>query len=277
LCLQHHKEADSGAFTDDRLRALKQDPFLRRIGANVAGRFNWKREQLILKAGGGFFVRCPVFLEVAGRPIVWLTGDTDGNQLLNLDLWDADGQHVFAMRDNDWVVRADIDDLDAPPSARSLIIRAPSRDIRLSVEFTTSAIHDVRAQLHRREEEMSSQLVASYERELSRLVEQGAPAELLEGYRDQIRSTHDQVASRVDEVMKGIERGWPAPDLVTCTLEAQLPFPDPVHITASKITLPGNNTITGGVVVDCGTAIMRWPGSAHSTQRAALPTEPTPT
>src|ERR1700740_933715 len=54
MCLQHHKEADSGAFSDDHLRALKRDPFLRRIGAEPAGRFNWKREPLIPKEGGAF-------------------------------------------------------------------------------------------------------------------------------------------------------------------------------------------------------------------------------
>jgi hypothetical protein len=30
LCLQHHKEADSGAFSDSQLRSFKAEPFLKK-------------------------------------------------------------------------------------------------------------------------------------------------------------------------------------------------------------------------------------------------------
>ncbi len=106
LCLQCHKEADGGAFTDNQLRKLKANPFLRRIGTGPGGRFHWRREQLILAAGNSLFVRCPVFLEIGGRPIVWLSSDDDGNQLLNLDIWDERGQLAMSMRDNDWLLGA---------------------------------------------------------------------------------------------------------------------------------------------------------------------------
>ena len=79
LCLQHHKEADAGAFTPEQLRTLKEDPFLRRVDVALIGGFIWKREQLILRAGGGFYVRCSVLLEMASRPIIWLSTDADGN------------------------------------------------------------------------------------------------------------------------------------------------------------------------------------------------------
>lgn len=41
-----------------------------------------------------------MFLEMAGRQMIWLTTDDDGNQMLNMDVWGADGTVAFAMRDN---------------------------------------------------------------------------------------------------------------------------------------------------------------------------------
>jgi hypothetical protein len=150
LCLQHHKEADGGALTHQQLRDLKTQGFMLRVGGAPGGRFNWRREQLILDAGGGLFVRCPEFLRMAGRPMIWLTTDAQGNQLLNLDIWDRTGALVFAMRDNDWVV-FDADDVEAPPSARSLIVRDSSKGIRLSVAFKTASASAIKGRLVERE------------------------------------------------------------------------------------------------------------------------------
>ena len=187
--------------------------------------------------------------------MVWLSSDAAGDQLLNLDTWDAEGRLTFAMRDNDWTVVGDIDDLEAPPSARSLIVRAPSKDIRISIEFNITSMERLRDQLRAREEEAGSHLVGRYEQELARLTEEGAPETLLETYRgmvDQARSASD---SRTDEVIQSIENGWSSGDLVRCDFTAKIPFPYPIEITASKITLPQNNVISGAVAVDCGTAI----------------------
>jgi hypothetical protein len=255
LCLQHHKEADSGAFTHDQLRDLKIDPFLKRAGAGPAGRFNWRREQFVLAAGGGLFIRCPVFLEMAGRPIVWLSADDAGNQLLNLDVWDADGVLAFAMRDNDWVVLSEPDDLEAPPAAGSLIVRAPSKDLRVSVAFAASTAAQVEARLRRREEDSVRHLSERYEQELTRLVAERAPDSYVATYREMLERTRAEPDDRSHEVMDWIRRGWSGDDFVICEFEAQIPFPFPVHVTASRIVLPRNNVISGAVAVDCGTAI----------------------
>ncbi len=253
LCLQHHKEADAGAFATDQLRSMKAEPFLMRADADVAGRFNWKREQLILSAAGGFYVRCPVLIEISGRPIIWLTADEDGNQLLNLDVWHADGSLAFSMRDNDWIVLGDLEDVEAPPSARSLIVR--SRDIRLSVEFAPTTLERIRAELLRREEEANQGLADRYEAERQALKQQGASEMMLSTYEQMIEAMRDAPGQRSDEVVDWIRRAWDRDEFALCTLEAQLPFPYPIHITSTRIVLPGNNVISGGVVVDCGVAI----------------------
>jgi hypothetical protein len=229
LCLQHHKESDSGAFSDSQLRVLKGDPFLRRADAQPMGHFNWRREQLILEAGGGFFVRCPVFLEMAGRPMVWLSSDPAGNQLLNLDVWDRDGRLTFAMRDNDWTVIGALDDLEAPPSARSLIVRAPSKEIRISIEFAAMTMEQLHDQLRAREEETSRRLVERYEQELARLIEGGAPEMLLQTYRDMIDRAESGGDGRAKQVLHWIEQGWSGNDLVRCDFRAKIPFPYPLR------------------------------------------------
>lgn len=154
LCLQHHKEADVGAFTVEQLREFKAYPFLRRSGSFPGGRFNWKREQQMLQAGGGLYFRCPTFLESARRPVVWISEDAAGFEVLNLDLWDERGQLAFSMRENDWLVLDEIDDLECPPSGRSLILRAPNRGIRLSVGFDSVSRASVRELLLRREKQV---------------------------------------------------------------------------------------------------------------------------
>ena len=219
------------------------------------GRFNWRREQLILEAGGGFFIRCPVFLEIAGRPVVWLSSDETGNQLLNLDVWDGDGQLTLSMRDNDWLVRADLDDIEAPPSARSLILRAPSKSLRVSIEFGPITFDQLEARLRERDEESAGHLIDRYERDLARLIEEGAPEPFLQSYRDMIQRARDEPVSRSTQVMEWIRRGWSGDELVRCEFGAQIPFPFPARTTESKIILPGNNVISGAVAVDCGTAI----------------------
>ena len=62
-------------------------------------------------------------------------------------------------------------------------------------------------------------------------------------------------AEWIDCVVGSIEGVVPAGPLVTCALKGQLPAPFPVRITPSKIVLPGNNRIVGGVILNCGTAI----------------------
>jgi len=175
LCLQHHKEADAGAFAPDQLRAFKTTVTRDR----PVGRFNWKREQLILRAGGGLYVGCTVFLEMAGHQMIWLTADDDGNQMLNMDVRGAHGKLAFAMRDNCWTVLTELDDVEAPPSARSLVLRAPRQEVQVSVKFTATT-----------------------------------RATLLSGLRDQLakpnRSLEREMAARERRVLAELECQWPS-------------------------------------------------------------------
>jgi hypothetical protein len=255
LCLQHHKEADAGAFTPEQLRAFKT------IAARdrPIGRFNWKREQLILRAGGGVYVGCAVFLEMAGHQMIWLTAAGDGNQMLNMNVWGADGKLAFAMRDNSWTLLTELDDVEAPPSARSLVLRAPRQEVQISVKFTATTLatllSSLRAQFAKPNLSLEREMAARERRILGELEKRGAPQHVTEARRSMPPVLTAPTAEWIDRVVGSIEAVVPAGPLVTCTLKGQLPAPFPVQITPSKIRLPRNNQIIGGVMLGGGTAI----------------------
>lgn len=140
LCLQHHREADSGAFTLAQLRALKS----RRNSGAPSGRFNWRRERTVFQGGGVIAYCCPVILQVHGRNLVWMTRSSDGHELLNVDLFSASGQPVFSLRDNEWLVTPGVDDIEAPPSARTLKVRSAAHDVSLDLEFRDTSVEELR-------------------------------------------------------------------------------------------------------------------------------------
>jgi hypothetical protein len=261
LCLQHHKEADSCAFSNGQLRELKASPFLKRIGAGPAGRFNWRREQVILEAGGGIFVRCPIFLRVQQRPVIWLSSDGSGNQVLNLDIWDSHGQLAMSMRDNDWLVGSGLDDVEAPPSARSLAVRAPSRGFHVSIEFTPITLEQIIDQRIKHAEKAAADQAKRYMSELNRCISEGASDMEIQWYRRLAESSQQgQSDSESDErsarLAASIRRGWSGEEFVCCNLQAQIPFPYQVSITDSEIILPGNNILAGITAIDCNQAIV---------------------
>src|SRR5690348_11349782 len=98
LCLQHHKEADTGAFTRDQLRAFKR----RRNADAVAGRNNWSRNNTLFFAGSNVLYNCPILLQINRKRVAWLKRHGEHDKI-NLDLRSPDGQRVFTMVDNDWV------------------------------------------------------------------------------------------------------------------------------------------------------------------------------
>jgi hypothetical protein len=174
LCLQHHKEADASAFTPQQLRAFKTTAARDR----PIGRFNWKREQLVLRAGGGLYIGCRVFLEMAGHQMIGLTADGDGNQMLNMDTWGADGKLAFAMRDNSWTVLTELEDVEAPPSARSLVLRAPRQGVQVSVKFTATTLaallSTLRADFAKPSRSLEREMAARERRVLTELAKHGA-------------------------------------------------------------------------------------------------------
>ena len=90
LCRDHHPEADGGAFTIDDLRRFKQEG--RQQTALIGARFNWMREQLLVRLGGMFYYETPVALQIGTDPVVWFNRDLSNRILLNLTMLTTSGQ-----------------------------------------------------------------------------------------------------------------------------------------------------------------------------------------
>jgi len=136
LCLQHHKEADGGAFTDEQLRETKQNSYLKKMGEFPKGRFNWRREQLLVLFGGNLVLGPEVILQVWEEPIIWLFKDEQGFEQLNLKICDSTRKTLFKMRDNDWLAYPPFDELECPPRGNSLDFRSLSNDLRIKLRFS---------------------------------------------------------------------------------------------------------------------------------------------
>lgn len=244
LCLSHAGEADGGVFTDEQLRALKRQPFLK--GEKVEGRTNWLRRDVVIRAGTNLFVNVPTFLEIDGKPVIWFTRNSQGELELSMNIGDNKGRPIFVMDRNDWLVSGPIDDLEAKPRARDIVIRSRHRGFSLSLEFQDLTQDRLRSQIEER----------AVQRERARVASQNA---LYEQLRARVpNATHlfpdvamDETAARGDAwapFQQGIKE-WPALEI---HLEGNLPHPVNILSTSKALQLPGL-TMTGSIVIGSGT------------------------
>jgi len=214
LCLQHHKEADGGAFTKQQLQEFKRKPFLQ--NAMPTGKFNWRREFIVLEVGSNYFISPHRILGFVDEGkitnVIWTSYDSFGLQSISLDLRRANGDPVLRMDKNDWIVLSDVDDVECPPSANSLNIEAAREKIKLNLRFSSLS----KEQLHRRVND---------------------------------RSGNSQFAQNVcNSVPK-----WP---IALCTISGNIAWPIPIILEPDYTMLPGpaylfnNFKIGGGIKVN---------------------------
>jgi hypothetical protein len=131
LCLQHHKEADAGAFTHVQLRKLKKSASKQFI----RGHFNWKRDRLFIIAGSNFFIGSPSILQAGSKKFIWFSKEPNGFGAINMDLFSSAGDIIFKMRSNGWLTVPTLDDIEAPPSANRLLARSKIHSLSLDISF----------------------------------------------------------------------------------------------------------------------------------------------
>jgi hypothetical protein len=226
LCVLHHGQADAGAFTVEQLRAFK-DPTRNRAESRLRGRFVWRRDRLVLLAGGNWWSGCEILLKCGPIPIIWLSRDHDGYELLNLDLFDAAGVARLQLRDNDWVVDREVDDLVCTPRKASLIVKTASLGAELSVSFERATRQDVT----RRAIDI---LRAGY---------QDLPEWVRAQIGDRVPSPEEHGADTANKLLDGIPEAGSA----LCVIEGQLRWPVEVALEPTRIVLPRHNVLTGGV------------------------------
>ena len=135
LCRMHADAADSGAYTDDQLRRMKDEGVGR--GRLVSGRFEWMRQEFLAVVGGNAYHETPVPVQIGGRPAVWFGRNPQDELLLNFVMPTLTEAPRASIEDSVWVVPPDgVSDLVCPPSGRLLKVDYANGD-RFQVEFRT--------------------------------------------------------------------------------------------------------------------------------------------
>lgn len=129
LCTEHHNKADAGAYTVEQLRAMKAASH-----DAIRGRFDWMRRALLIVAGGNFYFRTPVAVQLLGHPLVATQRDDDGYLLLDVAMATTSRAPRIAMKANFWLAHGAPTDLECPPSGRLLHATYDNGD-ELRIEF----------------------------------------------------------------------------------------------------------------------------------------------
>lgn len=136
LCTKHHPMADRGKWSKTELRQMKQNPFLQSNNI-VDNNFGWRKRELIL-AAGGFYINPRVFLRLNGKDIIWCKRDEYNRLQLSIDIRDNNDVPIVLMESDDFLSINNIQsikDIEISPGGHSLIIKAPSKGVELSLKF----------------------------------------------------------------------------------------------------------------------------------------------
>ncbi len=240
LCLAHAGMADGGAFTDDQLREMKRNPFLR--GDQVVGHNDWLRRNTVLRAGTNIFVNIAALVTVDGQKVVWFNRSPEGYLQLSMNVLDASRQPLFVMENNDWIVSGPLSDLEAKPHGRDLVVKSQVDDFWMKLGFDNLEEASFRSEIEERELERERKRVAEHNAMMAALRARTSDAEKwlvdesLE--EDRIRRrAWDRLAPAIGE--------WPALEV---TFEGQLPAPIKV-VSSNKEIQFGGVHMRGSLVV----------------------------
>lgn len=218
LCLHHHKEADVGTYSNSQLRDLKKTGKQQ----TIKGRFNWKRERTLIIAGSNYFIGSPIILEVNKVKQIWFEKDENSNDVVNMDLYSHDGRLVFQMRNNDWIVHPDFEDIESPPSAKWLKIRSKKFRVSLDLEFSNKDISEIKNLV---ESIMRVGTLKSVE-ENNKNLPDIFPKQIFE----------DELAKKVSFVTDYVSSKLGERDIVTCQVNLKVEFPVSLRLTPTALS-----------------------------------------
>jgi hypothetical protein len=169
-----------------------------------------------------------------------LSRDSDGYELLNLDLFDEAGTARLSLRNNDWIVDRDVDDLECAPRKTALSVRTASLGAELSISFQRAdpelvletAIRIARAGDREMKQRMQQQLATAPPEFRAHVLESLAAHSPEEMGERSARFLLDGVAVE---------------DSALCVIEGTLRWPVEIALEPTRIVLPRQNVLSGGV------------------------------
>lgn len=131
LCIEHHKKADGGAYTQEQLRELKRNKSQAEM---IKGQFDWLRNDLMAVVGGNFYYDTLKVLQLNDRDIVWFRRDDEGYLRLNVRMVSVRPEERAIIEDNVWMNIGNPEDVSSPPQGKELRIKYNNGDY-LFVKF----------------------------------------------------------------------------------------------------------------------------------------------
>lgn len=141
LCLHHHKAADNGAYTDKQLEECKSKPFLSGNDMLI-GEIALKRENILFDVGGNYYLGASEIHLRKDEKLIWLEFDERGHIMINLEIKDKDGETIFSMINNDWIISTSLKDIESPPAMKMVKFSDNEKNIRLSIEYKTYSLEN---------------------------------------------------------------------------------------------------------------------------------------
>ncbi len=133
LCLEHHKKADKGAFTNEQLYNMKK--YTSSFKKTLQGSFDWLRNDLLVFAGATG-VNPGAIVSFWGKPTIWFNRDKNNNMLLNLDFSNVWSKDCLIMKDNLWTLTKNSIDVICPPSGHYIHVQYEGNDF-IEIKFDT--------------------------------------------------------------------------------------------------------------------------------------------
>jgi hypothetical protein len=191
--------------------------------------FHWRRDRLVLLAGGNWWIGCEVLLKCGPTPIIWLTRDPDGYELLNLDLFDEHGVPRLQMRDNDWVTYGQLSDLECPPKRAALTIKTGELGAELTISFSRA----------------TRDLIRTHALDVARRSDELMP----DWVRKRVAEYHlPSPEQRADERVAIVLEDVPEDDSALCVINGRLRWPVDIRLEPAQIVLPNKSTLSDNVM-----------------------------
>ena len=125
LCAEHANKADHGAFIDDQLRQLKAKTPERE---DISGRFDWRRQDFLVRLGGNFYYRPVKIFEIGSVPCAWLTRDEEGLLEVNFRMPSIANEPRASVIENFWTAPRSADEIISPPMGRKIEVKYKNGD-----------------------------------------------------------------------------------------------------------------------------------------------------
>lgn len=129
LCATHHAKAK--AWTINDVRRMKA---VNRSRADVRGRFEWMRDDVLAVVGGNYYYETPKIIVSKDNPVVWFERDDERRLLLSLRMLTVSGLPRAQLDGNDWMIDGDPEDVESPPNGSRLRIKYSDGD-DIAIQF----------------------------------------------------------------------------------------------------------------------------------------------